>query len=112
MNKFEQAVRAEWPEKADTILGLIRGTIDPDSFKTVSEWVRQCYHAPGRHDRVALALNEVIEGFGVEALIPDGAVHAVAEYINVGDTYDTTLVHTGRGWRVTSWGDYVEARGL
>jgi hypothetical protein len=40
---FEDRVRETWPEQADQILGLIRGSIDPNTFKSVETWIRQCY---------------------------------------------------------------------
>ena len=60
------------------------------------------------------AANEVIGGHGVEALECEHGPHGPrmephAVYINMGDTYITTLIreHTGR-YIVSSWGDYVE----
>jgi hypothetical protein len=107
---FESNVHAKWPDKAETILGLIRGKLSPDDFASVQAWVRQCYNEPSRHEKVACALNEVIEGYGVEAIFADGEYHHPRiVYINQGDTYATTLVYTARGWRVGSWGDMVES---
>lgn len=109
MAQFEQDVREQWPEKADTILGLIRGTIDPDTFESVTHWVGQCYNAPSSHDRIACALNEVLGGFGVEAILDEGVyIVAVLEYINFGDPYATTLLCERGKWSVGSWGDWVE----
>lgn len=54
--------------------------------------------------------DRAIEGHGVEAIrCPSRGLMAV--YVNTGDTYSATLLcnmSTG-AWRVTTWGDYVEA---
>ncbi len=115
MTKFESAVRAKWPDHADTILGLIRGTVDPMTFPPVAAWVGQCYHAPKRHELVAAALDVVIGGFGVEAVFRNSNdAWPELEYVNQGDTYNTTLVYRrDRGaWRVSTMGDEVERLGL
>lgn len=112
MAGFADNVRAEWPEKSDQILGLIKGRIDPESFEPVATWIRQCYHRPSRHELIACAINVVIEGFGVEAIFSQrSCTQPYAEYVNLGDTYTTTLVYLlgSERWRVASWGDVVEA---
>lgn len=51
--------------------------------------------------------SELIGGHGVEALtLADGSELL---YVNMGDTYDSTLCHVaGRGFFVSSWGDVYE----
>lgn len=111
--QFEDNVRREWPEVADKVLGIIRGTRDHAlTFKAAEQRDRQSYHP---HDTYVLkleALNEVLEGYGIEYVAAGrGAKSPAFEYVNFGDTYATTLVYfPARGtWRVTSWGDIVEA---
>ena len=46
--------------------------------------------------------------FGIEYIdLPDGSV---AKYVNMGDTYQTTLVSFGESheWFLSSWGDVLE----
>jgi hypothetical protein len=87
---------------------LLDGRADP---LTVSEaaarWDRQCYHRPGRVALTMEAANELLGGYGVEAVeSADGGV--LFTYVNMGDTYTLTLVrHAGR-YLVASWGDLVE----
>lgn len=54
--------------------------------------------------------DRAIEGYGVESIrCPVHGLQAV--YVNTGDTYSATLlcnIATG-AWRITTWGDYVEA---
>lgn len=54
-------------------------------------------------------LDRLLETHGVEAIF-DRNGRAVAEYLNTGDTYTTTILydHTTRSFRVTSMGDWVE----
>ena len=54
--------------------------------------------------------DKAVEGYGIEAIrCPNRGLLAV--YVNTGDTYSPTLlcnIATG-AWRITTWGDYVEA---
>ena len=61
------------------------------------------------------ACNRVLGGYGVEAIFgPDSCTRPVLLYINLGDTYDTTLLYEPAKDRfsVGSWGDYVERHNL
>lgn len=49
--------------------------------------------------------NRAMNGHGVESLWPD---YPNFRYVNMGDTYDTTLCYTGQSFHVGSWGDWVE----
>lgn len=79
----------------------------------------QCYHEPELYVLKMYAANEIIGGYGVEAIdIPEGSFNncqtpdICIEYVNRGDTYDTTLVRVNnRGkitYRVTDWGSIAE----
>jgi hypothetical protein len=69
-----------------------------------------------RADKVLEEVNRLVDGHGVEA-IRDEQVYdnyygdVVALYVNMGDTYDTTLVYDTETheFQVTSWGDWYEA---
>jgi len=72
---------------------------------------------PSAVDRVLDAANAALGGYGVEAI--EGEWHdryyqnIVALYVNMGDTYNTTILFDavkGR-FHVTSWGDWVERYG-
>jgi hypothetical protein len=67
-------------------------------------------------DELLEEANLLMGGFGVEALQPEGAWinsyygNTIALYVNMGDTYDQTLVYdteTGK-YLLTSWGDFYE----
>jgi len=91
---------------AKVVRGLIDGTLDPDDTSTaVREWTRQCYNQPSKHERVMCAINDVLKGYGVEAIHTN---RGVAEYVNFGDTYALTVLYFQGRYMVTSWGDFVE----
>jgi hypothetical protein len=94
-------------EQADLIRALIHKTVktwDPALFPETAEWVRQCYHRPPYVERLLSAINETMQGHGVEHIGEN------ALYVNTGDTYSPTLLYdysTGT-IRLTTWGDFVE----
>lgn len=49
--------------------------------------------------------NYILRGYGVESLYPE---FKDFQYVNMGETYKTTLCHTGERFIISSWGDYVE----
>lgn len=61
-------------------------------------------------------VSEILGGFGVEAIQPEGAWvdsywrEAILYYVNMGDTYRPTIAYdTDRGeFLITSWGDFLE----
>ena len=90
--------------------GILTGEFDPDRFPSVRAWIRACYHMPALFERRMIAVNEVLHGYGVEA-IGDANRGPFALYVNLGNTYDTTIVRYRTGaYRITSLGDVVEAR--
>lgn len=59
--------------------------------------------------------NEILGGFGIETIgLPDGCFDRCQTpdvsiyYVNMGDTYDTTLMRVNGVYRVGNWGDIVE----
>lgn len=119
--KFTAAVREAWPELADQILAVIRGEAWREDPAVVA-WAAKCHHDP-RESRDAraecrmVALNRIMDGCGVEVIrgrwVDRYHGDIQAAYVNFGDTYDLTILldHERQTWRVTSWGDWVEANG-
>ena len=101
-------------ETAKTLRGLARGEIritGNAAFPVTNQWIADCYHKPRRIDLILSAMNEAAETYGVEAFNTRGdQLHAIAEYLNTGDSYGTTLLfrHDTGTFRLTSWGDFVE----
>jgi hypothetical protein len=56
------------------------------------------------------ALNELLEGHGVECVRENIDDSPAADYVNMGDTYNTTIIfcHVRERFIVGCWGDYVE----
>jgi hypothetical protein len=59
--------------------------------------------------------DRILGGFGVETIgLPDGCFdncqepEIYIEYVNMGDTYDTTLLKVNGVYRVGDWGSIVE----
>jgi hypothetical protein len=113
---LNQNIKDAWPDQANQIISLISGDLDPETFNQVQSWTRQCYNLPRDDELIMCAINELIEGHGVEAIRYDDmyidSYHQdiVATYVNMGDTYNTTiLLDSATGdYQVTCWGDYVE----
>ena len=92
-----------------TVRGLMDGSIDPESFANVERWVSESYNRPSRIELALEAINEVINGFGVEGIPDEDYREPGISYVNRGDSYAPTIIHNGRRWVV---GDiaYVIAR--
>jgi hypothetical protein len=77
--------------------------------------IAECYNPPTQLDVTLHAINSEVEGYGVEYIRHrDDTMrdNYGLEYINLGGTYISTLIydHSRDTWRVSSWGDIVEAR--
>lgn len=58
------------------------------------------------------AVNVALDGHGAEAIFGDCVYRPDLVYINLGDTYATTLLYdyTRTRWSIGSWGDWIEAQ--
>lgn len=87
-------------------------------FKSVQQLRKQCYNPPDTLTERLTALNELIEGFGIEAIEIEGYyrndywANAIGLYINMGDTYTLTIIYNviDRQFEFTSWGDFYESK--
>ena len=62
-----------------------------------------------RPTRTMDAISDVLNGSGVEYIEAGaGAKSPAIYYVNMGDTYDTTVMWVRGRFRVGSWGDIVE----
>ena len=101
-------------EEGRKIRRLLTGQDNPETYQAVSKWVAQCYNKPSDDELIMEAINEIIDGFGTEAIrgryIDSYHQDIQAAFVNMGDTYTTTILldhETGR-YQITSWGDWVE----
>ena len=105
------------PDQEFLVNGLCTGLLHPDGFRSARRWSFQCYHAPRFDEQALCALNEILDGYGVENIPhPNGSDEiGLASYINMGETYQATIVRPYDGhWgvyqdhQVSSWGDFYE----
>jgi hypothetical protein len=88
-----------------------------DSFKSNEQWIKQCFNRPSDQELEMNALNELLDGHGVEAIKLENAYvnrywdDCIATYVNMGDTYITTILYDTMNelYRLTSWGDFYES---
>jgi len=105
----QKTLEANFPGKGKELRDLITGKIEPESYKTVARLCSECYSYPDYSHMLMTAINEVIEGHGVEYIRPKDDDHPSYEYINMGDTYNATILLRDDGKLiVSSWGDIVE----
>lgn len=79
-------------------------------FQGSRSWYRVCHSRPGSTLVKMYMLNDLLDGHGVEGA-PAGtnAKSPQFEYVNMGDTYDATILYIyGRGFKVMDWGTLVE----
>ena len=99
----ERRLTAAFPDLAfneiQSIQALMRVTLTPEDV-----------------DRTLELVNKLLNAYGIEA-IRDGDweeyyLDIGVLYVNMGDTYDTTILFDTRTERylLSSWGDYVESR--
>jgi hypothetical protein len=98
-------------DSAEEARAVLEGKKAPEDYPEVAQLVRGCYNRPRLYELKMAALNELGESFGVEAVFSArSCVEPEFTYLNAGDAYAETLVRYRSGtYRVTSWGDVVEA---
>lgn len=106
----QKTLETAFPGKGKELRDLITGKRDPERFyRSVVDLVMRAYHRPSYSRMLMTAINEVIEGHGVEYIRPKDDDHPSYEYINMGDTYNATILLRDDGKLiVSSWGDIVE----
>lgn len=86
-------------------------------YRSVQNWMSQCFNRPNDHELILCAINQILEGHGVECIRDENVYvsryygDVIAEYINMGDTYLMTIVYdTAREkFLICSWGDFYES---
>jgi hypothetical protein len=101
-------------EQATKIKGIVNGTIDPLTFNSVKKWVDQCYNMPSKLELKLEAINEILEGYGVEYIESiDDTFNDMQglSYVNLGDTYINTVIydHSSNVFKYCSYGDIIES---
>ena len=104
-------LEAHFPGKGRELRDLLTGKRKTMTYVSVQEWCGQCWYLMNYTARLMYALNEILEGYGVEPIWgSESDTQPIAEYVNMGDTYNTTLLLDYDKDRVvlTSLGDWVE----
>lgn len=103
-----EVIKMDDDEKIDKFLG---------EFKSVEQLRSQCFNPPDTIQERLIAINELIEGFGVEAINCESHWdkyygNAIGLYINLGDTYDLTVIWDTieHRFEFNSWGDFYEQK--
>lgn len=100
---------------ARRVKGVLTGKVDLMTIKAAYARQESALNAHEPETLVLEALSELLGACGAEyvASSEDGYRHGTQygfDYLNFGDSYDTTLIHdagTDR-WSIGSWGDKVE----
>ena len=81
-------------DQGEQCRAIMAGTTKTTAYETVQAWLKCSYNKPSLLERKLCALNEILDGEGVEALYKNDDL--LAEYVNLGETYATTLVYNYR----------------
>jgi len=116
---FEQLAEAFQIQltEVSTIYKILNRQIDLGKFKSVDQLRRQCFNPPDVINEQLEAINEVIDGFGIESSTIEGYFKshywqdAVCLYVNQGESYALTVLYdiVNEKWELTSWGDFIES---
>jgi len=104
-------------ETIDSIYKVINGEVDLSQFKSVNHLRKQCYNPPNELNEKLEALNELIDGFGIESSRMENYYKdhywsdCICLYVNQGDSYALTIIYdvVNDRFEFTSWGDWIEA---
>ena len=101
---------------AELIVSLIAGDTEigmdgDERLPRTSAWIRHCYNMPSQEELTMSAIDELIGGFGVEAMFhPNNSSELIGTYSNQGETYQVTIVHDEKagGFLITDYGSFLE----
>ena len=103
-------LEAAFPGKGKELRNLIDGTVNPAEYDSVIRLCMRVYQHPTHSYMLIVAINEVLEGHGIECIYPRDSKHPSYDYVNMGDSYTPTILLRNDGKLiVSSWGDIVEA---
>lgn len=105
----QKTLEAAFPGKGKELRDLIMGKVAPDYYETVVHLIARNWSHPNYTYMLMTAINEILEGHGIEVIRPREDKHPSYEYVNMGDTYLATILLRDDGKLiVSSWGDIVE----
>jgi len=96
-------------DTAIAVRGVLDGSISYHKIPGVTAWFHRFNYPPKTYQCKLEAINILIGGHGVEGFPdPDDMTASGLEYVNMGDTYTTTVVYWKGRFMITTWGDVVE----
>ncbi len=110
MISLENLIEHFGEKKGNKIRDLLTRKTQTRDYDNVRHAEETCFHQMNYKHRLMIALDEILEGYGVECLGTGNPHYPRFEYVNLGDTYTTTIVlniETGRIF-IDSWGNVVE----
>lgn len=102
------------PEQIETVSYILNGTLDPETFQSVLSWIKQCSSKPNSDEMKMHAINQVLEGYGIEPVRTSKWKNGywcdiLCTYVNMGDSYIPTIIHHRKhGFMVSSIGYIIE----
>lgn len=98
-------------DKAKLLCSMVDGTEDPLQLPEVAKWHAKLHNLPTYADACLEAALVMIEGHDVQGITLDGEVYPSAAYVNMGDSYVSTILLDLKknSFMVTSYGDWIEA---
>jgi len=100
-------------EKAKLCRKIIKGEIlitGNPLFPLTNEWSKACHTRPPRRELILEALNETMNGNGIDAVLVESPVANLLYYVSTDDIYDETLTFTEASctFSIKSIGCYLE----
>ena len=101
-------------EQIEMINSILNGMLDPESFTSVMKLVSECHNKPSSDEMKMCAINQVLEGYGIESIRTSKWKNGywcdiLCTYANMGDSYIPTVInHRKHGFMVSSIGDIAE----
>mgnify|MGYP001079359508 CR=1 FL=1 len=104
-------------KQIELIFKVINRKVDLSQFESVNRLRSQCFNPPDILNEKMEALNELIDGFGIESSRMEGYYKnhywsdCIGLYVNQGESYAITIIYdiVNDRFEFTSWGDWIEA---
>lgn len=95
-----------------TVKAMTARGFQPEEAKAIRQLMERFAqrHPYGTRPTVTMdKINDIMRGHGVEYIPAGSSSRSPAiEYVNMGDTYDTTVMWVRGTFRIGCWGDIVE----
>ena len=98
-----KTLEAAFPGKGKDLRNVIDATVNPAEYDSVIKLCMTSYRCPDYSVLLLTAINEIIEGHGIEHIRPnDEDRHPSYDYINMGDCYNETILLRSDGRLIVS----------